>query len=291
MFLGRQVGKIGQAATLAMLDRYPRIAFIHVPKCAGSSISKALHGIYPAPLRATRFSCKITVRGSNLAARLLSVDPMICRQSILIHALRDPSVRFVTGHVCADPGVVKHFSEWKFITVLREPTARFISEYVFSRYKTDEFGKIDDDFAEFLDRDRSRVLGSMMTRYLSGRSVSELEADPEAAVAAALDNLDRFFSVGFVGDLENWALRLGRALGRKVRMRRVNPTPNPAVFAQLEQSSELRDRVEELCAIDRQFYARAQMRFKEESKKPAASPVSRSQPVGLQSRVASQLES
>jgi hypothetical protein len=274
MILRRQLQRASQAAALAVLNRYPRIAFIHVPKCAGSSVQQSLcDAVYPAPLWATRFYRKIDLQACHSAANLLGVDVRTCSQAALLQALSDPFAHFVTGHVIAQPEVVEQFSEWKFVTVLREPTARFISAYVFHRYKPLLRANIGCDFADFLGTDRARFAGTIATQYFSGMSGSELEAHPEAAVAAALDNLERFFSVGFVEDLESWARSIGRALGRKVRIDRMNPSPNPEAWAQLERSPEFRDRVEALCAIDRQLYEAAQKRFNEKASMPSTSSV------------------
>ncbi len=276
MTLRQQVRKIGKAAALSLLNRYPRIVFVHVPKCAGQAVRDSLYdAVYPALLRSTRLYCKIDVFASVSAANLLGVDAMTCRQAVLIHALSDPFTRYVAGHIFADPAVVEQFSEWKFVTVLREPTSRFISAYVFNRYMPFVPSKIECNFADFLETDRARLQGSRMTQYFSGMSGGELEERPEAGIAAALQNLDRFLSVGFVDDLGNWERNISGALGRRVRVRRQNSSPRPDLRLELEQSPELRGRVEELCAIDREFYASARARFKQKSSgAPADAPLS-----------------
>jgi hypothetical protein len=131
---------------------------------------------------------------------------------------------------------------------------------------------IDCDFGDFLETDRARFEGRIETEYFSGMSECEVEENPKAAIAAALDNLERFFSVGFVDDMEGWGRSISRALGRTVRIRRKNSSPRPEVLRQLEQSADLRDRVQELCSIDRQFYAAAQMRFKDTVNRSVALP-------------------
>jgi hypothetical protein len=264
MTLRQQVRRIGKAATLSLLNRYPRIVFVHVPKCAGSAVRDSLYdAVYPALLKSTRAYCEIDVVASVLAGKLLGLDAMTCREAVLVHALSDPLTRFVSGHIFAGPAMVKQFSQWKFITVLREPTSRFISAYVFNRYKPFVPSKVECSFADFLETDRARLEGSRMTQYFAGMSHRELEERPEAGIAAALQNLDRFLSVGFVDDLRNWERRISGALGRKVRIARQNSSPMPDLRAELEQSSELRGRVEELCAIDREFYASARAHFKQ----------------------------
>lgn len=270
MFLRAGVDRLGRAAASAMLNRYPRIAFIHVPKSAGSSVRDSLYeAIYPSALWSTRGYRKIDRRASQSAADLLGVERMSCCQTMLIEALSDPLARFVTGHVCANPNIVAKFPEWKFVTVLREPTSRFISAYVFLRHKAPDpsdtgLYKIDSDFVDYLESDRARRGGMKLTRYFSGKSGSEVEADPEAAIAEALENLEHFFSVGFVEDLESWARDIGQALGYKVRLLRRNLGPRPEVSKQIKESPELCERVEALCAIDRQFYAAARARFRQE---------------------------
>jgi hypothetical protein len=197
------------------------------------------------------------------------MEMMSCRQTMLIEALSDPLTRFVTGHVTADPNIVSKFPEWKFVTVLREPTSRFISAYVFLRHKAPDpsdtgLYKIDCDFVDYLETDRARRGGIRLTSYFSGKSQAEVEANPEAAIEAALENLQNFFSVGFVEDLESWARDIGHALGYKVRILRRNLGPRPEVSTQIKESPELLERVEALCAIDRQLYAAARARFRRE---------------------------
>lgn len=271
MFLRARLEKLSQPAASAVLNRYPRIAFIHVPKSAGSAVRDSLYeAIYPAALWFTRGYRKIGRRASQSAADLLCMETTNCSQTMLIEALSDPLARFVTGHVCANPKVVAEFPEWKFVTVLREPTSRLISAYVFLRHKVPDPSdtgryKIDSDFIDYLETDRARRGGIKLTRYFSGKSPSEVVADPEAAIAAALQNLQQFFSVGFVEDLESWARDIGHALGYKVRLLRRNPSPRPEVSTQIKESPELRERVDALCAIDRQLYAAARARFRQES--------------------------
>src|SRR4051812_23513313 len=172
MLLREQVDKVREAAALAVLNRYPRIIYVHVPKSAGLAVRESLYNaVYPAWLRPTRGYCRISLRASQSAADLLGLSPMIYRQGVLIHALTDPLTRFVTGHVFAAPQVVEQFPEWKFVTILREPTARFISAYVYFRYKSADSvstgrHKIDCDFVDYLDSDAARRAGSDMTRYL-----------------------------------------------------------------------------------------------------------------------------
>lgn len=264
MTLRWQVPRIGKAAALSLLNRYPRIVFVHVPKCAGCAVRDSLYdAVYPAFLRSTRAYCEIDVVASVSAGKLLGLDAMTCRQAVLIHALSDPFTRFISGHIFADPAMVEQFDQWKFITVLREPTSRFISAYVFNRYRPFVPSKIECSFADFLDTERARLEGSRMTQYFSGMSARELEERPEAGIAAALQNLDRFLSVGFVDDLRNWERSISGALERRVRVGHRNSSPKPAVRVELEQSPALRGRVEELCAIDREFYASARARFTE----------------------------
>lgn len=87
------------------LKRFPRIFFCHVPKCAGVSLSNAIYrAVYPAYLKATRYTGHISLPGSRHCESLLGIDMMTAREAQLIFQLSTPSQLFTTGHCVARPG-------------------------------------------------------------------------------------------------------------------------------------------------------------------------------------------
>ena len=246
----------------ALLRRYPRIAYIHVPKCAGVSVVNALHSaIYMDIFRLTRISRHIDLNAGRRAKEALGVDTMTSREVMLVACLSDPLARFVSGHVVANPNVVSQFADWKFVTLLRKPTSRFVSQYVYDRYKDSDWAKIRTDFHTYVDSDRARMSGMSMARYFSGMSPEQIEADPDRAVDASLRNLEKFFSVGFVEDMDAWVEDLGRRLGRRLKVPKLNTSPKPAIYQEIEESADLGSRLDALCATDTRIYDEARARL------------------------------
>jgi hypothetical protein len=258
----RAKGGLFTRAFEAMLGRYPKIAYIHVPKCAGVSVVNALHrAIYLDIFRLTRASRHIDLNASKRAKKALGLDTMRSREVMLVSCLSDPLARFVSGHVVANPNVVSQFTDWKFVTLLRNPTSRFVSQYVYDRFKESDWAKIRTDFHTYVDSDRARKSGLSMTRYFSGMTSEEIEADPDRAVDVSLQNLEKFFSVGFVEDLDAWVQDLSDRLGRRLKVPKLNKSPKPAMYKEIGESAELSSKLNSLCAVDTRIYRAARTRF------------------------------
>ncbi|WP_226990247.1 hypothetical protein, partial [Paraglaciecola mesophila] len=73
-----------QENTLRFLKRYPRVAFIHVPKCAGVSVYSSIYSsLYPALFKATPLTEYISLAASKKSAELLNIDMMLAREVML----------------------------------------------------------------------------------------------------------------------------------------------------------------------------------------------------------------
>jgi hypothetical protein len=238
------------------LNRYPKIAYIHVPKCAGVSAMNALFSaFYPRFLKASRAFGRIDLRASEKVEQLIGVEMMRGRESALILFLSEPMSRFVAAHVYARPAVVEAFSDWNFVTLLRDPIGRFVSSYVYNFHKTSDWKKVSEPIDSFLRTDRARSDALTYARYFSGMGETEILERPDEAVARSVENLSRFASVGFVDDLNGWADDVGRNLGRKPRIPSMNRSPMPDLSKKLQQSAEVTAVIRGMCEIDLRIYA------------------------------------
>lgn len=239
------------------LKRFPRIFFCHVPKCAGVSLSNAIYrAVYPAYLKATRYTGHISLPGSRHCESLLGIDMMTAREAQLIFQLSTPSQLFTTGHCVARPEVVSEFyKDWHFLTVLRNPVDRFISEYVYNRFKTSEWQKDDREIETYLDSDTALHSALTYARYFSGiQNVSELLADPEEAVARSVANLRRFSVIGTLDKMTKWEADFNQRFNSTLRMGNKNASPNQGASALITGNKEFMERIATISHIDMAIY-------------------------------------
>ena len=250
--------------TLNLLERYPRVAFIHVPKCAGVSVYSSIYAaLYPSFFKATPLTEYIDLNASKKCSDLLDIDMMRAREVVLVNHLDNPFKRFVTGHCHANPKVVAEYCDrWKFVTVLRDPIDRFISEYVYNRFKKSDWVKIDSDIEQYLESDAAKIKALTIAKYFSGGEASNLLQTPKEVVfEGAISNLSKFESVGFVDDLENWNMRLSKRLGKKIPYESRNASPNNEMFEKIKNSPVLYREISKICALDLEIYNECRERF------------------------------
>ncbi|MCW8109505.1 sulfotransferase family protein [Alteromonas ponticola] len=235
------------------LARYPRIFFCHVPKCAGVSLSKAIFSsTYPMWLKATRFTGYIDLKSSQTAAELLGVDMMTARETQLVFQLNDPQMRYTNGHCVAHPQVVSKFcNDWHFITILRDPVKRFISEYVYNRFKASEWQKHEDDLEQYLASDKAVSSALTYARYFSGEKDSHaIRANPQSVVDAAIANLRNFSVCGTLEDMPRWQQKFNQTFTTKINIASQNTSPNQQAYRDITSNPEAMERIRLLCKID-----------------------------------------
>ena len=239
------------------LSRYPRIFFCHVPKCAGVSLSKAIYAsVYPSVLKATKFTAHIDLKSSRSNAELLGIDMMTARECQLVSHLETPGMLYTNGHCIARPDVVSKYSpHWHFLTILRDPVDRFISEFVYNRYKESEWLKHNDDIDSYIDSPKGISAGVTYARYFSGITDSDaILADPETAVEAAVANLRRFAVAGTLDDMPGWIAQFNQRFKTKINIDSKNKSPNQHAFSDITNDAAIMTKIRQRCETDSQIY-------------------------------------
>ncbi|MBB4023444.1 MULTISPECIES: sulfotransferase family 2 domain-containing protein [Actibacterium] len=230
-----------------------RLVFHHVPKCGGTSVGRALRKRYilsqatVRPDESFRAFEAFSAR-SDRAAMLIDVADL--REQMLLYHLFD-DVRCISLHVAfSDVAYERFYDRYKFVTILREPVARFVSHYFWSYGKQGDHAIIDEGFADFLQTDRARRLGASYVEYYSGQPKAPDLADP-ALIKKAIANLrEKFSVVGRLEDLPGFTADLKRELGVRVRVGHENKGRQSKDTRKSTITPELMEQVRKLCAPD-----------------------------------------
>lgn len=186
------------------------------------------------------------------AAREAGRSLMDYRREQLPLLLSREGCRYVAGHFPYSRAAHRDFSsDWRFITILREPVDRWLSQYFYNRYKNAESFRTDLDLATYVARARrSTAFSSKLTdisRYQFWR-------DP---VRSAIDTLEKLDAVGCLERVDEFKEDLGELVGAEIQIGHERPNPCPVEERRKIVTPEIRRRVEELCVDDTKIYRHA----------------------------------
>ena len=246
------------------ISKYPKICYVHIPKCGGVSLIDSLYkATYPMWVNAAPVRRTIDLNASKMVANIFGLDMMYVRMILLSEHLARPTNIFVHGHTAVSSKILNEFChDWKFITVLRDPVDRYISEFVYNTYKSSDWLKNDLNIEQYVDSEKSLNSATTITRFLTGMSYEQiLEKGHQRSVDEAITNLDMFFSVGFLDSLSNWKSSLNDRLNIKLSIDVKNSSPNKSATKQITEKKEILDKVNMLCEIDADIYKQAKAKF------------------------------
>jgi len=171
---------------------YPRkVAFMHIPKCAGSSIMEALResdkmaweGHVDGPK--TRSDYVYYYLDNQLQNSFLEVEKEIYkfRQTLLIEKF-NKNYPIISGHVPFLHSLKSNYSSYFFFTVVRNPIDRFLSAFNFAL----QLGKleavnldlvqargIDYSFEKYLESEQAILEGNLLTLFLGEYGKEKLD--------------------------------------------------------------------------------------------------------------------
>lgn len=229
-----------------------KFVFHHIPKCGGTSVGRALRKRYilsqatvtpEASYRAFK-----TFTGRSDREQML-IDVLDLREQMLLYHMYE-NVRGLSLHVRFSEAAYGQFKDsYKFVTILRDPIARFVSHYHWSHNKPDAHARIEDDFETFLQSERARRIGATYVEYLCGLP-KEVPPYSDEAIAAAIQNLSRFQVIGRLDQLDRFESDLKRELGVRIRIGHENKGKPVARRKSELENPDLKARIAALCAPD-----------------------------------------
>jgi hypothetical protein len=172
------------------------------------------------------------------------------REMMLLYMLYSDT-RCVSAHIPFSDAAYKRFGgRYAFVTLLRDPVDRFISNYFWSHQHPGGVGHIAEPLEEFLLTKRAAHLGSTYVRYFCGEPA---QAFTTKHVDAAIRNLHRMDCVGFLDEVGSFGTALRQLTGKRLRIGREN-VRNTSGKRDAILSGPLGSKVLEACRFDSEIW-------------------------------------
>ena len=193
---------------------------------------------------------------------------MATREAILAYHLAQQHYVFGSGHVCCRPGLVAAFrQQWDFITLLRNPLDRWVSQFTYDTYKAGtDWARNTLPLGDYIHSPKAKITALYLLRFFSDGSVDPVSAEPVAdqamnraidhVIDQAVDNILSFRLVGTLERIDDWCAGFREIYGVELTIPAENTSPNAAVKDKLRSDPELMERVQDLCAPDIVIYDR-----------------------------------
>jgi hypothetical protein len=232
-----------------------KMFFLHVPKCAGTSLTPAICDAYRThdPVK-DKGIVQLNTVGAFRASQLLGRDLLDYSSEMMLYYLSIPRARCVYGHFTFNEKAFEEFGrEFAFVTFLREPVAKWISLYFFNRYKKGDHFKLEDELEDFVDSPTGAGYGQDYVMQFVGDRQGVDFTSPEA-IQRAIANLEKFHLVGVLERMDTFLDEFEQLFGARlsVAQRNVNPVSREERDRQL--TPEIMDKIREICRPNQQIY-------------------------------------
>lgn len=225
----------------------PMVIFLHIPKAGGTTLNGIINQQYP----------------KNTTFRFHRIDTW--RTINDLPQQRRESLRLIRGHFAF--GLHQFLPcDAIYFTLLRDPVARFISEYHYIRRSPglklhEQLQSI--SLEQYIDT-KGQTAGNLQTRLLFGLSKIS-NATPEAIVAQAKENLDRYFHVvGLVERFDETLVLLKQAFHWRSPVYVKQNTTSTHEKVRLPISEKTLEKIRECNAMDLELYAYATQKFEQQ---------------------------
>ncbi len=184
------------------------------------------------------------------------IDKFQLRQSLLLYEMA-AGRKYISGHFHFNKNIWEAYrDQYSWITILRDPIKRYISQYFFDAYKPENHARVSDSLEDFIDSERGKFRGQNYINYFGNFSRYD-STDLQTRLEIAKKNLSKFSLVSFLDNLEQFTNDLQAQFNLTVKIPHMNK--NPVSKPQIDQS--IMKKIEEICEYDSMFYAYARKNF------------------------------
>ncbi len=248
-----------------------RIFFMHIPKCGGSSVDKALRNCYISlDKRKDRDLVRYDSLASEKTAGILfgydfsrgshkDLEILDFSEKFLAYNMCRVGARYISGHISFNEHIHDEFAaNYKYVTLLRDPVKRFISAYFYAKYRTSnsDHWRIEEELPEFITTERGKSLGYTYVKYLCGLK-KDADFTAQELIERAKVNLNKFDLVGLLEDMSGFAIAFEGRFGVRPKILKINESPVSQSNRQEQLDERVYNMVQEVCEPDLEIYNHA----------------------------------
>lgn len=252
----------------------PKLIFLHVPKTGGTSLDRTLEALYPRTGEENiRFGA--VTEAWKLAKDFLpdgKEDDFTWFQTIntILSYKVARKAPYLSGHFAISQELIEAAKkDYRFITILRNPIARWKSNYVYSRIRQAQDGvrevptNIAKELDDYLKSPQAKKEGTKYIRYFGGYKTPD-QMDSQFCIDNAITTLNQFDCIGFLENLPHFESKLTDLLEVKIKvphLRKTETFREPGGLTADDYKSLFTDsileRINEICQPDLQVYKAA----------------------------------
>lgn len=242
------------------------IFFLHIPKCAGSSIKNSIKDQYLSfnfskdnklvSLDSASTINIINIINQNIYPHTTDDDYPILklRENLLLYFMSGMNNIFIDGHFTFSDTAYRNFhNNYAFITLIREPVSRWISSYFYNTYKENNRFKIDEDITKYLESDFCKSQGYEFVKFIGGLDKAG-DYTSKQAIDRAKKNLHKFDILGFLEYPEVFLNRFEVQFGVRLKLEKINPSPKSNAFRKSIVTKDIEEQIKRICEPDLEIY-------------------------------------